>query len=151
MKRIFLLIFFITSGSFINSQTNDAEFNTFFKKFQSAVKNNNVTEIVDMTNFPFIFKWVASEEPVSKESFISNTNISYIPGYETLSKAKFNKTITLSKSGGEEETVGFAYENGYYILSYSASSADEGWVSYSDYFFGLVNGEYKYIKNESGD
>ena len=133
------------------TQTNDEQFNTFFQKFKNAVKNNNIYEVTELTNFPFIWAWGAVENQVSKDSFISNTNIPYIPGYDILTKAKFNETITISEDKYEEETVDFEYTEGYYIISWGLWNSNENYGGYGEYYFGLINDEYKYIKQLSGD
>jgi len=150
MKKIIICISILFAGN-IFSQTNDMEFNSFFQKFRNAVKDDDITEIAELTNFPFIFKWVASEIEISRDEFISNTNRPLLIGYDALLKAKFRKTVTISKSQYEEETVYFTFEDGYYIISYGFENTDENWGTYSDCYFGLINGEYKYIKIEAGD
>lgn len=150
MKNLIYIIFLILPLNIL-SQTNDEQFNTFFKSFKNAVKNNNNPEVAELTNFPFKWVWVATENPVSKDSFISNTNVPYIPSHEILSKAKFNESVTLSKDKFEEEGVNFTYSEGFYIIAWGLWNSDENYGSYSEYYFGLIDGEYKYIKCISGD
>jgi len=140
------LIFFNLS---VFSQTNDAAFNTFFQKFKTAVNDNNIAEISELTNFPFIFSWQNfSQTELSREEFLANP---YLPENTVLQKAKFNKSVKIKQSKSESETVNFIFKEDFYIISFDFYSNIDQAGGYSEYYFGLIKDEYKYIKVISGD
>lgn len=139
----------IILSSRIFAQTNDEQFNSFFQNFKNAVNNNNVTEIAELTNFPFIWSWQGfNENPISKDSFMTAPQF---PDYNLLSKAKLNKSVTIKQRKSEKETVNFIFKDDFYIISFDFYSNIDEAGGYSEYYFGLINGEYKYIKVISGD
>lgn len=146
-KYILLLLLFMALIPSLFSQTKDKEFNIFYKKFKEAVKDNDLNKIVEMTNFPFMNGWLATEYPVEEDTFRQQN---FHPAYKILKSAKYDKTVTIEKNSEHTETVDFGYYDGYYVLSYT-DIFNEGGMGYCDYFFSKINGEYKFIKSISGD
>jgi len=152
LKFITFSIFLLILISTLFSQTNDEEFNSFWKKFKKAVTKNEKEATANLTNFPFIKAWLMVSESSNKydrQSFITDFDAIF-PDKEIFTKVKYNKDITYKKKGETINLNLWKDENGDFILNYTITFEEAG-LAYFDYTFTKINGEYKLTQLIEGD
>lgn len=148
MKRKFSIAVLIVMVLFAQSAISQ-DFESYWKQFKSAVKSDDINTVCDLTNFPFEYGWLNPNERLSKNMFIEKN---CIPSVKIVNMAKFKQEVKTKKDkDGFVKTVAFGKDGYDYVLSFTEWNEDEGYGSWSDYYFKIINGVYTYYKLVNGD